>query len=238
MTLALNSARGLCHQPTDACRLGKLKMNLLAGLGISLLTGVVGYLVGIAKDRSNTIHAKKLEAMTKLYERVLEIEEMELSDSKGRTLAVFILPERKPRQELLSQEEFSYMQKQTQWREELHAEERRAGLWLSSKTVHLVSNYLILMMICKTWGEFRQEGSLIEDETFLNCLRQIFGGTDVILKDEKVVRWHSNLQRPWLLNCNYLSDMCLKVIQKRMNLEISLFPSLKTQCQKWFSFNL
>ena len=212
-------------------------MNLLAGIVIPLLTGVVGYLVGIAKDRSNTIHAKKIEAMTKLHERVLEIEKMELSDSKGRTLAVPIIPERKPRENLLSQEEFTYMQKQAQWREELHEEEKRAGLWLSRKTVQLVSGYLILMMTCKTWGEFTQSGSLIEDEIFLNCLRRIFGDEEVILKDENVVKWHSELQRPWLLNCDYLSGMCLEVIQKRMNLEVALFPRLQAYCQKWLPFN-
>ena len=212
-------------------------MNLLAGIVIPLLTGVVGYLVGIAKDRSNTIHAKKIEAMTKLHERVLEIEKMELSDSKGRTLAVPIIPERKPRENLLSQEEFTYMQKQAQWREELHEEEKRAGLWLPRKTVQLVSGYLILMMTCKTWGKFTQSGSLIEDEIFLNCLRRIFGDEEVILKDENVVKWHSELQRPWLLNCDYLSGMCLEVIQKRMNLEVALFPRLQAYCQKWLPSN-
>ena len=90
-------------------------------------------------------------------------------------------------------------------------------------------SYLILMMTCKTWGEFTQAGSLIEDETFLNCLTRIFGDSEVILKDEKVVEWHSKLQQPWLLNCDYLSDMCLEVIQKRMNLEVALFPRLQ-QC--------
>ena len=212
-------------------------MNLLAGIVIPLLTGVVGYLVGIAKDRSNTIHAKKIEAMTKLHERVLEIEEIELTDSKGRTVWVLIIPEKEPRKDLLNQEEFSYMQKQAQWREELHEEERRAGLWLSRKIIQLVSSYLILMMTCKTWGEFTQAGSLIEDETFLDCLRRIFGDAEVILKDERVVRWHSELQRPWLLNCDYLSGMCLEVIQKRMNLEVALFPRLQAYCQKWLPFN-
>ena len=212
-------------------------MNLLAGIAIPLLTGVVGYFVGIAKDRSNTIHAKKIEAMTKLHERVLEIEEIELTDSKGRTVWVLIIPEKEPRKDLLNQEEFSYMQKQAQWREELHEEERRAGLWLSRKIIQLVSSYLILMMTCKTWGEFTQAGSLIEDETFLDCLRRIFGDAEVILKDERVVRWHSELQRPWLLNCDYLSGMCLEIIQKRMNLEVALFPRLQAYCQKWLPLN-
>ena len=94
-------------------------------------------------------------------------------------------------------------------------------------------SYLILMMTCKTWGEFTQAGSLIEDETFLNCLTRIFGDSEVILKDEKVVEWHSKLQQPWLLNCDYLSDMCLEVIQKRMNLEVALFPRLQAYWQKW-----
>ena len=146
----------------------------------ALFAGVLGYFLALTKDRSNTIHAKKMEVMTKLHERVLDIEKTELSDAKRRTVAVPIIPERKPREDLLSQEEFTYMQKQAKWREELYEEERGAGLWLSRKTVQLVSGYFILMMTCKTWGEFTQSGSLIEDETFLNCLRRIFGNAEVI----------------------------------------------------------
>ena len=210
-------------------------MNLLTVV-TALFAGVLGYFLALAKDRSNTIHAKKMEAMTKLHARVLDIEKTELSDAKSRTLKVLIIPEKKPRDELYTDEEFTYLQKQAQWRQDLHEEGRGARLWLSRKTVNLSSSYLTLMMTCKTWGEFRQEGSLIEDEYFLDCLRRIFGNAEVILEDEKIVMWNSYTQKPWLLNCDYLSDMCLEVIQKRLYLEISPFPYLKAYCQKWLPF--
>ena len=129
------------------------------------------------------------------------------------------------------------MQKQAQWRQDLYEEERRARLWLPRKTVDLVSKYFILMMHCKSWGEFRQEGSLIEDKIFLDCLRCIFVNTEDVLEDEKIVIRNSQTKQPRLVDCVYLSNKCLEVIQKRMNLDVTLFPRLRAYCQKWLPSN-
>ena len=62
-------------------------MNLLT-VFTALFAGVLGYVLALAKDHSSSLHAKKMEAMTRLHERVLEIEKMELSDANRRMLLV------------------------------------------------------------------------------------------------------------------------------------------------------
>ena len=205
-------------------------MNLLTVI-TALFTGVLGYILALAKDRHSSLHAKKMEAMTKLHDRVLEIEKMELSDGKSRTLAVHVDPVRRKEDSQLSNEKLDYMYKLGQWRAELQEEERKARLWLSRETVDLVGHYFILMMNCKSWQRLG-EGSLVEDPSFLNCLSRIFGNTEDILDDERIVTRYDYNKQPCLVDCIYLSNKCLEVIQKRMSLEIALFPRLQAYCQK------
>ena len=174
--------------------------------------------------------------MTNLHEHVLKIENMELSDGESRTLAVHVDPVRRKEDSQLSNAKMDYINKLEQWREELYQEERRARLWLSRKTVDLVGHYFILMMCCKSWHRLGK-GSLVEDQSFLKCLSCIFGNTEDILADERIVTRYDHNKEPYLVDCIYLSNKCLEVIQKRMSLEIALFPCLQACWQKRFPSN-
>ena len=205
-------------------------------LGLSvILGGLIGYLFGVAKDRSGSIAAKRMEAMTNLHDKVVEIETLELSDGETNTLMVPIHATRSQRTENLSDAEFSHLQKVQESRLEQYREERKARLWLSRKTVDLVSSYLLLMMHCQSWKDNGQ-GSLLEDSWFLELLGSIFEDPSTVLKDDKVVKRRDDDGEPWLLNCIRLSDRCLEVIQNRMRIEVDPFPRIRAFCQKCLAF--
>ena len=209
---------------------------IVATLALAAFTAFVGYFLGIAKDRSNVIHAKKMEAMTKLHDHVLEIEKIELSESGASTGLVPINRGRTSGEILLSGKEWSYLANQISWREKLYEEERKARLWLSRKTVDLVGTYFLLMMTCKSWEKLGT-GNLLDNTNFLEYTDIIFENSQTILEDEKLVVNTDKGQQSHFLNCSYLSDKCLEVIQKRMNLELTLFPRLQAYFQRWLPFN-
>ena len=183
-----------------------------------LIGGMAGYIFAIARDRVSAIRSRKIEVITKLHERVLEIEKNELSDGKSMKMVVPVEGGTNIRNSLLSESEVDYQSRLGKWRQELHEEENRARLWIDWRTVRLVSAYFILLMQCKSWKEFGK-GNLIEDTTFLQNLCIIFGRTEGVLK--KVVIKHSKTSDPWLVNCVLLSEMCLATIQRRVRLEVS-----------------
>ena len=187
-------------------------------LALLLVGGVAGYIFAISRDRVSAIRSKKIEGITRLHECVLEIERNELSDGKSMTLAVIVEGGTKKRSGLLSDSELEYLSRLEKWREKLREEENLARLWIDRHTVHLVGAYFMLMMQCKSWKDFGQ-GNLLEDKTFLENMRLIFGRTDGVLK--KVVIRHSKSGESRLVNCVLLSDMCLSVIQRRVRLEVS-----------------
>ena len=203
-----------------------------------LATGVIGYLFGIVRDRSTAVHTKQIEAMTRLHERVLEIERKEMSDGKSITLSVSVHGGSKKRNSLMCDEEVSYLSSLGQWQQELLEEEDRAQLWMDRTTVYLVRSYFLLMMHCKHWEEFGQ-GILVEDADFLHYLKCIFGKKLIFGSAEHVLREitirNSKTGEPRLVNCVLLSDMCLEVIQRRVRLEVScpFWFGLKSLWWKW-----
>ena len=209
---------------------------IVATLALATFTALVGYFLGIAKDRSNVIHAKRMEAMTKLHDHVLEIEKIELSESGARTVLVPINLQRTSGEVLLSGKEWSYLTTQMSWREQLYEEERKARLWLSRKTVDLVETYFMLMMTCKSWDKLGH-GNLLDNVKFIEYTDKIFGNARVILEDKKLLVDSYKGEDPIFIDCSYLSDKCLEIIQKRMSLEVTLFPRLQAYVQKWLPFN-
>ena len=187
-------------------------------LTLLLIGGIAGYVLAVSRDRVSAIRSKKIEAIAKLHERVLEIERNELSDGRSMTMAIAVEGGTKQRSGLLSDSEVDYLSRLGKWRQDLREEEDRARLWIDRRTVRLVSAYFILMMQCKSWEEFGQ-GNLIEEADFLTSLRLIFGRTNCVVK--KIVIRHSKTGKPRLVDCLLLSDMCLSVIQRRVRLEIS-----------------
>ena len=187
-------------------------------LALLLVGGIGGYIFSISRDRVSAIRSKQIDAITKLHERVLEIEKHELSDRTSMAVAVAVEGGTKTRSGLMSDSEVDYLSRLEKWRQELLEEEDRARLWIDRRTVRLVSAYFLLMMQCKSWEEFGQ-GNLVEDTTVLENMRLIFGRTEGVLK--KVVIRHSKTGKSWLVNCVLLSDMCLSVIQRRVRLEVS-----------------
>ena len=181
------------------------------------LGGIGGYFLGTARDQHKSIGVKKIKTAERLYERVLEIEKKELSDSKNATLAVSLWPTSEPK-EPLNPEEVAYQHQLGLWRLSLREEENRSRLWLDSSTISAVGSYFVLMMLCRSWEDIGQ-GNLIEDETFLWHLKNIFGGTRKIIK--KVTVKHSQTGEPRLLECVRLSNMCLANIQRRLSREVS-----------------
>lgn len=192
--------------------------NSLDPLVLLLVGGIVGYIFAISRDRLSAIRSRKIDAITNLHERVLEIERRELSDGRNLTMAIGVDGGTKKREGLLSDSEVDYLSMLEQWRQKLHEEEDRARLWIDRRTVRLVSAYFILMMQCKSWEEFGQ-GNLLEDIDFVTNLRLIFGRENGVLK--KIVVKHSKTGNPRLVDCLLLSDLCLSVIQRRVRLEIS-----------------
>ena len=201
-------------------------------LMLLLVGGIVGYIFAISRDRLSAVRSRKIEAIAKLHERVLEIERNELSDGRNMTLAIGVHGSTKKREGLLSDSEVNYLSRLEQWRRDLHEEEDRARLWIDRRTVRLVRAYFLLMMQCKSWDEFGQ-GNLIKDTEFLNNLRLIFGRKNGVLK--KIVIRHTQTGDPRLVDCLLLSDMCLSVIQRRVRLEISA-PTCFRAMSAWWRF--
>ena len=201
-------------------------------LATVLFALVVGYLLGTRRDRYSAILSKRIECFERLHERVLEIEQNELSDGTRLTLAVRVIGGTENRNDPTTDSELKYLSKLQAWRQQLLEEEDRARLWVSNHTVRIVSHYFLLMMQCKSWNDFGK-GSLIEDQSFLYYLHSIFGSKGAVLK--KVVRIHSTTGEPWILNCVSLSDMCLDVIQRRIRLEMSA-PLLFRAMSLWWIF--
>ena len=206
--------------------------NSLDPLMLLLVGGIVGYIFAISRDRLSVVRSRKIEAITKLHERVLEIERKELSDGRNMTMAIGVKGGTKKREGLLSDSEADYLSILEKWRHDLHEEEDRARLWIDRRTVRLVRAYFILMMQCKSWDEFGQ-GDLIENTDFLNSLRLIFGRANGVLK--KIIIRHSKTGLPRLVDCLLLSDMCLSVIQRRVRLEISA-PVCFRAMSVWWRF--
>ena len=206
--------------------------NSLDPVLLLVLGGIVGYIFAISRDRLSAVRSRKIEAITKLHERVLEIERKELSDGRNMTMAIGVKGGTKKREGLLSDDEVDYLSMLEKWRQDLHEEEARARLWIDRRTVRLVSAYFITMMQCKSWEEFGQ-GNLLEDVDFLTNLRLIFGRTNGVLK--KIVIRHSKTGYPRLVDCLLLSDLCLSVIQRRVRLEIST-PLCFRVMSLWWSF--
>ena len=195
-----------------------------------LIGAIAGYIFAISRDRVSAIRSRKIEAITKLHERVLEIERSELSDGKSMALAVAVEGGTKKRSGLMSDSEVDYLSRLDKWRQDLLEEEDRARLWMDRRTVRLVSAYFLLMMQCRSWEECGQ-GNLIEDTDFLNRLRLIFGRAKGVLK--KVVIRHSKTGNPRLVDCVVLSDMCLSVIQRRVRLEVSALFCFRAMSLWW-----
>ena len=193
---------------------------------------VIGYILGTRRDRHFAILSKKIECVDRLHDRVLEIEKNELSDGTRLTLAVPVVGGAGKRNDPMTDIEIEYLSRLQAWRQQLLEDEDRARLWISSRTVRIVSHYFLLMMHCKSWNDFGK-GNLIEDPSFLYYLHSIFGSTRAVLK--KVVIIHSTTGEPRILNCVSLSDMCLDVIQQRIRLEMSA-PLLFRAMLLWWNF--
>ena len=188
------------------------------------------------RDRSTAVRTKQIEAMTRLHERVLEIERKEMSDGKSITLSVSVHGGSKKRNSLMSDEEVGYLSSLEKWRQELLEEEDRAQLWIDRTTVYLVRSYFLLMMHCKHWEEFGQ-GILVEDADFLRYLKDIFGRKFIFGSADHVLREvtirNSKTGEPRLVNCVLLSDVCLEVIQRRVRLEVSCPFSFRLTSLWW-----
>ena len=189
---------------------------------ISLVAAVIAlvivYLLGTRRDRTSAILSKRIQCVEKLHERVLEIEKKEMSDGTRLTLAVRVKGGARKNGKPMTDSEFEHNSRLQAWRQKLLEDEDRARLWLSGRTVQLVSHYFLLMMHCKSWEHFGK-GNLLHDPLFLKYLQSIFGSTRKVLK--KVVHIRSDTGEPWILDCVRLSDMCLDVIQRRIRLEVS-----------------
>ncbi len=190
---------------------------LVIGAGMTIVGAIAGYILAVSRDRGTAIRTKKIEAISRLHDRVLEIEGKELSDGKSQTMMIPVDGGTR-KSGPLSDYEVEYQSRLERWRQELHEEELRVRLWIDRRTVALVSNYFLLMMQCQSWADFGQ-GSLIEEAEFLRRLRSIFGRTGGTL--EVIVIKHSKTGQSWLVDCLLLSDLCLDVIQRRVRLEVS-----------------
>ena len=195
----------------------------------TIFTTIAGLAVAYIVGRSHTLHVKKLEAMTKFYERVVELEGMPLSDKKGTILVAINKIVDTDDSSLMTEEELVYLIKQSEWRQQLHGDELKARLFISKETVELVRQYFLLMMHCQHWQEFGK-GNLLEDEYFLRYLGGVFGNIEDVLEDEDIIL---RGRGPLFVNRADLSKKCLEEIQKRMSLEVGLFPRLRAFCQKW-----
>lgn len=207
-------------------------MNEYLPVATAILGGLVGYIVGVARDRLAAVRSKQIEIINDLHEKVLEIENMELSDGQSFTLAVIVDSRSDQSQEAMSNAQAAYLDEQVQWREKLRTETRSARLWIDDRTVGLVSSYFFLMMHCQSWTKFGQ-GRLTDDPTFLRHVRSIFGKTTCVMRN--AVTNHSVTGEPWSLDCVRLSRMCLQVIQRRILLEIA-HPLLFRMKSYWWRF--
>ena len=185
-------------------------------LWLLLVSGTLGYLLGVTRDRLAVIRAKQVEAIQSLHARVVEIADKELFDGDGMRLAIVLQGDKTNNG--ISPEQVKYDAKLSQWRSRLREEEDRARLWIDMQAVDMVSAYFLLIMRCANWKRFGQ-GNLLEDERFLNYMRCVFGrSTNTTLRD--VIIRHSATGKPRCLNLIRLSHQCLIAIQRRVRLEV------------------
>ena len=182
-----------------------------------IVTTLLAFYFGVARDRSNAIRARKIEALTELHQLALQIEQKELSDGRKTTLMVPVYPTAK-KKEMLSDHEVHYQNELGNWRQKLHIGRAKASMWIDGTTVSSVSSYFLLMMQCQSWEQFGK-GNLLEDKTFRNNLKRVFGRTKQVL--DKVTVKHSQTGEPWLVSCTLLSSLCLKEIQRRFYSEVN-----------------
>ena len=192
-------------------------LELSAPAIVPLLALLIGYFLGARRDRLSAVRTKQIEALTELYEKILEIEQQELSDGKQFRMAVSVQGGKRPRSGLLDGDETRYQEQLSVWRQALYHEANRAELWIDHTTLGLVRAYFLIMMECMHWEE-NGRGLLVEHDQFLSNLRLIFGSTRGVLKKVEI---RGSFGEPWMLNCSLLSDLCLHVIQRRIFLEIS-----------------
>ena len=87
----------------------------VAGIG-GIAGYIAGYALGISRDRLSAVRSKKIEAITQLHERVLEIERNELSDGRNMTMAVGVKGGTRKRSNLLEDVEVDYLSQLQKWR--------------------------------------------------------------------------------------------------------------------------
>ena len=192
----------------------------------SIVVAFLAYFLGSLRERTVAIRNKQIDAMSELHSHGIDIEQFELTDEAGMSLNIVINKQSTKRNPSMNDDEKAQLgqyQKDLQnWRLNLYREENKARLWLNSRTVNIVGNYLILMMRCKHWERYGQ-GSLLEDQDFLFRLRSVFGNSERAL--EKVTIKNSQTKEPALLDVIQLSYLCQDVIRQRMRLEV-LHPFL------------
>ena len=205
--------------------------SLLISAPTAIIAAVLTYFFGLAKDRSNALHAKKIEVMVQLHEQVLKMDKMAFPD--GKSVLVDMEGGTEHQTGLLKDKEFNEFNDFIIWKEkELISETDKARLWLHRRTVDIVGDYFILMLICATWKNIGK-GLLIEDKELIYFLKNIFGNIKPVLN--KVVRRHSKTGQPLHLYRDRLSNMCLEVVQQYMHLELSASNfrfRLKSFCQQ------
>lgn len=181
-----------------------------------LVSGSIGYILGLTRDRLAAIRAKQVETITQLQAHVVEIARKELFDGRNMRLTVALQGGiRKDRH--LSDEEVRYDSEVSQWRETLREEEDKARLWIDVQTIDMISAYVLLTSHCTNWDLFGQ-GNLMEDKRFRNYMRCIFGAsTNRVLKEVTI---ENRVGSPWHLNLIKLSHRCLSAIQRRIRLEV------------------
>lgn len=196
---------------------GVLISHVLAVVATLVVTSTAFYF-GLLRDRSNLIRKEQVQVATRLNEKLINIEKNELSDHRSTTLHINILsgPQRT---ENLSEEEVQHLGEWTKYKEELRIEESRARLWLHTNTVSAISDYSILLMLCKDWESQSSGKAITEDEQFLLSLKCLFGRRwKKVLRDVVVV--HSITKKDWLINCTKLSRRCRDNIQRRIFCQI------------------
>lgn len=181
-----------------------------------LVSGLIGYILGVTRDRLAAIRAKQVETISQLQARVVEIMRTELFDGRSMRLTVALQGGIRQHRRL-SDEEVGYDSEVSRWRETLQEEEDKARLWIDVQTIDMVSAYSLLASHCTTWDLFGQ-GNLTEDRRFRNYMRCIFGKqANQVLKEVTI---EDRTGKPWLLNLIVLSHRCLSTIQRRIRLEV------------------
>lgn len=181
-----------------------------------LVSGAIGYILGVTRDRLAVIRAKQVETISQLQARVVEIMRTELFDGKSMRLTIALQGGIRQNRSL-SDEEVEYDSEVSRWCETLREEEDKARLWIDEQTIDMVSVYTLLASHCTNWDRFGQ-GDLTKDRRFRNYMRCIFGKqANQVLKEVAI---EDRTGKPWLLNLITLSHRCLSTIQRRIRLEV------------------